>query len=197
VGRCARGYASSTWRCHISDAPKLEVVTPATRVLRRRPSFTPTDDQRALVERLKAFNISDVAICNELVRDGVDCRSVKTLHKKFGPELTHAKDRMVNLLGHKVLDIALSYRPNNLAAALALLRMAETGSWREPKATENSETGEAAEPLSVMIYPRREMTREMPKAAVEIEGKSVEVAETAPPKDAPLKESPPRTPIEI
>jgi hypothetical protein len=98
----------------------------------RAPVFQPTEQQRILVERLAAFNISQDAICAELTREGVPCRTTDTLRRRFGPELALGRERMKMLLGHKVLDIALSDRPNNLAAALALLRVLDPA-WREPK----------------------------------------------------------------
>jgi hypothetical protein len=81
---------------------------------------------------------------------------------------------MVNLLGHRVLAIALSDRPSSLAAALALLRIADPA-WREPK---EIEAAGAPASSGAMIYPRADLARAMP-ATIEIEGESVEVVAVA------------------
>jgi hypothetical protein len=147
-----------------------------------------------MVERLVAFRIAESAICAELVRDGVNCRSAETLRKRFKQEIALGQERMVNLLGHRVLEIALSDRPNNLTACLAILRTLRP-EWREPRETGTVELPEVPVPPGAMIYPRLDLEREMP-AAVEIEGESVEVAEHAP-EERPAEEKPPRKPIEI
>jgi hypothetical protein len=117
----------------MSDAPALSVVPPKRGRGDRAPSFTPTPEMRAKVELLAAFNVSQEAICAELVRDGVACRSTHTLRRQFKLELAYGRERMVATLGRKVLDIALSERPNNLSAAMFLLRTVGGPMWREPK----------------------------------------------------------------
>jgi hypothetical protein len=110
----------------------------------------PTEDQRLLVERLAAFNISEDAICAELSRgDGPACRSRTTLRRTFKQELALGRERMVNLLGHKLLDIALSDRPNNLTAISMLLRAIGGPMWREAKANTERDA-RPAEPVNVV-----------------------------------------------
>jgi hypothetical protein len=88
---------------------------------------------REHVSMLTAFNVSEQAICNELVRRGVPCGSRVTLRRRFKAELAMGRDRMVAALGRKVLEIALSDRQNNLAAAQYLLGKLGGPLWREPK----------------------------------------------------------------
>jgi hypothetical protein len=115
------------------DAAVLSVVRH-----RRAPLFTPTAAMRQKVELLAAFGVSQAMICAELVRDGVPCRCDNTLRKKFKAELERGRERMVAALGNKVLQIALSDRPNNLQAAMFLLGKLGGAMWREPKADETS-----------------------------------------------------------
>jgi hypothetical protein len=141
-----------------------------------------------MVERLTAFGISQPAICAELVRDGVPCRSLTTLARRFGAELAMGRERMINTLGHKVLDIALSDRPNNLNAALALLRMLDPR-WREPKEpAADAENPAAPNPGIAMIYPREDMERAMPPEVV-IEGNLAEVVPDEVPAAEPSETS--------
>jgi hypothetical protein len=94
----------------------------------------------------------------------VPCRTSDTLRKKFKQELALGRERMVNLLGHKVLEIALSDRPSNLSACLALLRILDPR-WREPKeATENPEA--SGIPTGAVIYPRKDLERSLVPATI-------------------------------
>jgi hypothetical protein len=110
----------------------------------KAPTFQPTPEQRCTVEMLAAFGISHNAICNELVRQGVPCRSHSTLTKKFRAELTHGRERLIASLGQRVLAIAMSDKPNALTAAQYLLSRLGGEQWRLPKDGEADAAG--AEP---------------------------------------------------
>jgi hypothetical protein len=96
----------------------------------RAPVLKPTEDQRRLVERLTAFGISQTAICRWLVEDGLPCRSITTLNRQFRQEQLHGRERIMSQLGHKLLEIALSDRPNNLVALMILARKLGGPGWR-------------------------------------------------------------------
>jgi hypothetical protein len=120
-----------------------------------------------------------------LARDGIDCRSTDTLRKKFKQEIALGRERMLTLVSHRVLDIALSDRPSSLSACLAILRMLDPR-WREPK---DVETTEPAPANGSWIYPRKDLERDPTVPAiidVEPEPESAPPPEPATPDPAPI-----------
>jgi hypothetical protein len=96
----------------------------------RKPSFTPTDDQRKLVGRLTAFGVSKQSICQWLVENGVPCGSEHTLDKRFKQDIASGRDRIMAQVGHKLIEIAMSDRPNNLTALMILARKYGGPGWQ-------------------------------------------------------------------
>jgi hypothetical protein len=96
----------------------------------RKPSFTPTPEQRQLVGRLTAFGISKQSICRWLVEDGVPCGSQVTLDKRFKDDIASGRERIMAQMGHKLIEIAMSDRSNNLTALMILARKFGGPEWQ-------------------------------------------------------------------
>jgi hypothetical protein len=143
--------------------------------------FVPTDEQRAIVELLTAFGVSRQAICTELVRNGVPCRSVTTLQKRFKREIEQGTDRLAITLGRRLMSLALGDGPHAFAATTFLLRTRCGVAWRDPKELADTDST-AAQNTGAWIYPQAEMQREQP---------AVPVAPTGPTIDATAEEAEP------
>lgn len=87
-----------------------------------RPAFEPTDAERALVEKLAGYGLSQDAIAS-LVREGV---SKDTLRERFSVELSRGKARAHTMVAAKLLDLALA----GDVRALVWWTKAQMG-WRE------------------------------------------------------------------
>jgi hypothetical protein len=99
----------------------------------------PTAEERKLVEVVAGLGVSQAALCHKLTAMGwPSCKSIRQLKRRFGPELQHGREHLITGLGRKVLEIALSDRPNNLSAAIFLLRTLGGPMWREPKNSDES-----------------------------------------------------------
>jgi hypothetical protein len=123
--------------------------------------FMPTDEQRAIVELLTAFGVSRQAICTELVRNGVPCRSVTTLQKRLKREIEQGTDRLAITLGRRLMSLALGDGPHAFAATTFLLRTRCGVAWRDPKELADTDPT-AAQNTGAWIYPQA--TMEPPEA---------------------------------
>ena len=94
-----------------------------------RPSFRPTEEERALVESLAAIGTNQDKIAL-LIRDGID---VKTLRKHFGHQLQTGKTRAVAKIAGKLYNKALQ---GDLGAQIFFLKT--QGGWSEKQRFEHS-----------------------------------------------------------